>query len=294
MFNIYNDLDVAEISKCAPLLKKLKLRVEQLINDWPDNPNLVSLVNMIDRMLSGVSVSQTIVYMATSLESMLSVASTWETVAAKHVSLRDQLAPLKQLLIHWRSLELKFWRESMMFHKRRIEMSVSRFWFSLFALFVQTFNGKNTVSQLIDALFNFLHTSPLGEFQARLDLLTSWANYCSFFDQSKLSATVTNIVQYHSAVVQRIEKAIKSEIDLLKQDLKSFVKIQQWRDFNIFSLKESVQRCKVKIRKVLTNYDKVLQREVTEHLVLDTESKEKTESEVIPQKHKLEVDLSEC
>ena len=276
MYNIYTDQNVQETSKCASLLKDLQSRVETLLQEWPEHPDLCGLIKSINRILNSVPVSQTVVYFAVSLEALLSIADSWETVAAKHVSLREQLGPLKQLLIHWRSLELKFWKQSMMYHKQQVYRSVSKFWFNLFAVFIQTMNGKAEIENLIEALFKFLHSSSIGEFEGRLDMLRSWQKFCLFFEKLDLAAIVGNIVSYHEGTLTRIEKSIQAQVDLLKHDLKSFVKVQQWRDFNIFSLKESVHRCKIKIKKVLNSYDEILKQPVTEHLILKDEQLEAT------------------
>ena len=268
IYNIYTDSNVPEFSKCGPFLTDLKRRVKELLAEWPDHPTLCQIMKSADRMLYSFPVDKPIVFMSVALESLLALCNSWETVAAKFVSLQQHIGPLKQLLIHWRSLELTFWKQSMKYHQRQVYMSVARFWFNLFSLFVQTFNEKITVEQLTTALSRFLQTSKVGEFQARLDILESWANYCKLFNKMHLYSTVLNLVEYYSAVLDRITKHQESQVSILRQELKSFIKIQQWRDFNIFSLKESVRRCKVKIRKVLRDYAKLLDEPVKEHLIL--------------------------
>ena len=271
IYNIYTDSNVPEFSKCGPLLKDLKRRVNELFTEWPEHPTLCQIIKSADRMLYAFPVDKPVVFMSVCLESLLALCNSWETVAAKYVSLQQHIAPLKQLLIHWRSLELTFWKQSMQYHQRQVYMSVARFWFNLFSLFVQTINEQITVEQLTIALSKFLQTSKVGEFQARLDILKSWAKYCKLFNKIHLYSTVMNLIDYYKGVLNRITKHQENQVSLLRQELKSFIKIQQWRDFNIFSLKESVKRCKVKIRKVLRDYSKLLDEPVKDHLFLKKE-----------------------
>ena len=274
LYNIYTDQNISETSKCAPLLKDLKSRVEFLLQEWPEEPNLCSLIKSIDRILYSVPVSQTVVYFAASLEALLAIANSWQVVAARHVSLQNELEPLKNLDMHWRQMELKFWKQSMMYHKQKVYRSVSKFWFNLFALFVQTMNGKNNMEKFIEALFKFLHTSPIGEFEARLDMLASWKNYCNFFGKTEIASIVSNVVDYHKGALARMEKSIEAQVNLLKHDLDSFLKIKSWGSFNLFALKENVIRCKIKIKKVLSNYDEILKQPVADHLILKNENEE--------------------
>ena len=194
----------------APLAV-LSQRLHVLLEEWPEHPLLQQLLAIVDRLL-GLPLSTPLKTALTGLELLLARAQVWEETAARHVTLKQQLAAVAGLATRWRKLELASWKGLLERVQLRHAAGANSSWYHLYQLLVLGVTQEDTPSSAaaaaegvtgVDAsaavaadggssgsgsgssdagyrsvassVEAFMQTSTLGEFAARLQLLFSFA-----------------------------------------------------------------------------------------------------------------------
>jgi midasin len=181
-------------------LSGMSHRLIQLLEEWPEHPLLLQLLAIVERLL-GLPLSVPLKQALTGLELLLARAQVWEETAAKHVSLKQQLAAVAGLATRWRKLELASWKGLLQRVRARHAAGASRSWYHLYQVLVLGTGGDSAAADAaaaaaaaaeggdaaaagaLDAAYKrtaslveaFVQTSTVGEYAARLQLLQSFA-----------------------------------------------------------------------------------------------------------------------
>lgn len=279
-YSIYKDPNPPEMALMLEPLRQFLERVSGLLVEWPDHPILIQFLT-IAKALVGISVEAPIMKALTGVELLLSKAQIWEETAAKHVSLAREMGELMKLVRRWRKLELESWPALLECTLEKHEKSAEKLWFFLYGLLHREF-GENLNKEMeatISSLEEFMQTSPLGEFQRRLDLLSSFHGQFLLEDMyddphvgsskaavQKLCNALYNVGEYYSQFLPAVEEALTAGKAPIEKELKGFVKLTKWEDRGYYALAISAEKTHRKLHKLIRKYDELLKKPIMEVL----------------------------
>lgn len=222
---------VEEVCLIEGPVSALRRRVRELLEEWPGNPLLAQLETIADRLLA-TPVSVPLKQVMTGSELLLQRSQLWEETAAKHVSIRSQLDVIGQLAQRWHRLELASWAQQLVLTRDRHARGAHRSWPHIYRLLTAT---DSPLSDVFQTLEHFVQTSTLGEFEARLALLTSFQGHMeakALGDPSgalaprwmQLAALLSNLVRYYGQFRKTVSAAIDATFLPLEKELKDFVR----------------------------------------------------------------------
>jgi midasin len=278
--NIYKDPNPPEMALMLEPLRQFLERVSGLLAEWPDHPILVQF-SSIAKALVGISLEAPIMKPLTGIELLLSKAQLWEENSAKHVSLAREMGELMKLVRRWRKLELESWPALLECTLEKHEKSAEKLWFFLHGLLHRQLGEdfSKEMEATISSLEEFMQTSPLGEFQRRLDLLSSF--YGQFLLEEiyddphagasrtavqKLCNVLYNVREYYSQFLPAVEEALTIGKAPIEKELKGFVKLTKWEDRGYYALAVSAEKTHRKLHKLIRKYDDLLKKSAMEVL----------------------------
>uniref|UniRef100_A0A1I7XML4 BACK domain-containing protein n=1 Tax=Heterorhabditis bacteriophora TaxID=37862 RepID=A0A1I7XML4_HETBA len=104
--DVYRSSSLKEFRRAADLLDALITRIKEVQERWPEIVALKLIVDAINNFLSA-PLSTTQIKMASRIESVIEQAEEWEKIADRNNSLREQLEPIRKLLVDWKKMEAK-------------------------------------------------------------------------------------------------------------------------------------------------------------------------------------------
>lgn len=288
IYDFYQDANVSEAQRLPTVMNNFLSRLNELLIEWPDHPILCELQICIRRILS-FSTSNPLMKYLTGLEFILKKAQDWENYASKAVSIYQHLDEITNLIVRWRSLELKSWSNLLDLVRHNFKNNANRWWFHIYDLYSQfTKSNDNSrecnVSEIIRTLSRFIENSNIGEFSARLMLLRSFYHqltYEKYFihkDDSRfigiqqLHCIFCNMYQYYAQFLCAVEDKIKSLRAPIDKELQDFVKISKWNDFNYWSLKDGIARTHHTLHKYIKKFRECLSESVGPILIFTSRS----------------------
>lgn len=123
------------------LMAKLRLLQEQ----WPGHEVLQLLMRMCHRLLYA-SVADPLMKTIAGVQLLLYKAQQWESYAAKHVSLDNELKPFRTLMKRWRRIELLSWTKFLDDEEEKFARSARTWWPHLYSTFQTTFGASETAT----------------------------------------------------------------------------------------------------------------------------------------------------
>nr|KAG5703289.1 hypothetical protein BaRGS_025531 [Batillaria attramentaria] len=233
-YNIYTDPNVAEVIQCRPVLRQMVVRVTELQQEWPEHPTL---------------------------------KQHWESNASRHVSMATQLAEVTAVIVRWRKLELSCWSGSLDIEVERCRRRASRWWFHLYNLTSSFLSEQEQeTGELLKSLKQFMESSSMGEFSARLNILLAF--HCQLVNMEPsqqrdlLLCVLWNIHQFYKQFQVYVDAEISRLRAPIEKELKGFVKIARWSDMNYWALKESTEKTHRTVHKHTRAFQAVLNQPV--------------------------------
>ncbi|CAG8469891.1 6305_t:CDS:10 [Ambispora leptoticha] len=299
VYDFYRDPNLNEAKKINPILSEFQTRIKNLLEEWPDHAVLLQLYEISIRIQSFV-LNSPIAKFLTGLELLLQKSAEWEAYASSRVSLQIQLDQITSLIIAWRQLELNCWPNLLAAQDKYYAESVYQWWFHLYNCVVSPAIGRfecqvfakeeitKHITQIVETLDQFLQSSKLGDFQARLDLIHSfYLHLCVNIefqkalqkrDDQEAATTISsyynqaadalyNVYKYYSQFLTQHGKSLEEMRKPIEKDLKDFVKLASWKDVNIYALKKSAEKTHRHLSKCIRKYKQVLDKPITEIIV---------------------------
>ena len=279
-YDIYKDPNPPEMALMLEPLGRFLERVGGLLAEWPEHPILLQFLK-IAKALVGISLEAPIMKALTGVELLLSKAQLWEENSAKHVSLAGEMNEMMKLVRRWRKLELESWPSLLDCTLEKHEKSAESLWFFLHGLLHRQWadDMDKEIEDTISSLEEFMQTSPLGEFQRRLDLLRSF--YGQFTIEEAYNAPhggasqtsvrmiahiLYNVHEYYSQFLLAVEEAVSLGKSPLEKELKGFVKLTKWEDRGYYALALSAEKTHRKLHNIRRRYDELLKKPVLDLL----------------------------
>jgi len=247
-------------------LQSLRVRINTLLEEWPDHPVLMQLDAIAIRIFS-MPVNSPLKMLLTGLELLLARAQVWEETAAKHVTIAPELKAIAALATRWRRLELTGWKALLKRTVARSEAGAHVGWFHLYRI-MQSMD--TSVQEVSVASEQFIQGSSLGEYNTRLNLLKSFQGQivASLLSLSvaenedengvalkkqrnrTLAAVLNNVHRYYSQFIPAVEKAVAAGLAPSEKDLKDFVKLAKWEDRGYYAMKASTEKAQRHLHKL--------------------------------------------
>ena len=108
--DVYRRANPPEAISVVPLLRILKSRVLELLQQFPEHPTLTSVVQSIDRVFL-LSPFVPVITLCTGIELVLSRVNDWHVNAPKALGMRQETDQLWAQVVEWRKRELNQWKD---------------------------------------------------------------------------------------------------------------------------------------------------------------------------------------
>ncbi|XP_076466261.1 midasin-like [Babylonia areolata] len=267
-YNVYVDPNVEEVMACRRVLRGVEGRVRELQEEWPSNPILTELQNLVERIES-FSIMSPVIKFLTGMELLLEKAQHWEQNAASHVSMATQLAEVTSIIVQWRKLELRCWNGALDIEVERCRKKASRWWFHLYTLttdYLAQRQSEGEGDKLLESLKQFMEGSSIGEFCARVDILQAFHQHLVHTEASpqrdRLLPLLWNLHQFYNQFRVPVEEEITRLRAPVEKELKGFVKIARWSEMNYWALKASTEKTHRTVHKHARTFQGLLNQPV--------------------------------
>jgi midasin (ATPase involved in ribosome maturation) len=149
--NIYIDSSSSSLSswtsqlvRCKQVMLTCKIKLNQLLVDWPSNPVLIELKKIIKRIES-FDLNDSLLKYLTGLELLYHKSENWQLIGGKRYTIEPEMRLVNGLIVDWRKLELLFWQKnSLELEIEQIRSKESHVWFNhVFAICVEFLNNAS-------------------------------------------------------------------------------------------------------------------------------------------------------
>ncbi|KAN0063854.1 AAA ATPase midasin [Thecaphora frezii] len=278
-FNFYLDPRPDEASKVISIVDGLRRRLSELIQEWPDQMVLQHIRDRCDALLRLDSASP-VAKVLSALEQLLMHTEDWEGFASSQTSLKLHREQISGQIVEWRRLELSCWARILENQATDYEEGgVAEWWFRLFEVLVggtraASLEGDEArqehVRKLIDSLDQFIRSSSIGQFEARLRLLDSFSRFldllvelapadesCGF---SEVGTVLKNVAAFFWQFHAKVATTLKQQRDILEKEIRNFIKLASWKDINVHALKTSAQKTHRQLHKCIRSFRDILRQ----------------------------------
>jgi len=287
-YNFYSDPNYQELRNGAIVIANLHKRLGVISEEWPDQMVVKHLMEKCQSILE-VGSHSPVSKILTLVEQLLIQSEDWEMYSNRHNSIKIHQAELVRLVVNWRRLELSCWRTLLDSQAIKFTTDVSEWWFRLYDAVVRgTANAVDqdpegetlTLDQYLGALIplidDFITASPLGQFDARMQLLHSFEKYVAVITPSKsplfrsafqrVRRILSSAYHYYDLFSDQLRKNLLDEKVAFEKEVKAFIKLASWKDVNVQALKQSAQRTHRQLYKVMKKFRDVLRQPVVHWL----------------------------
>ncbi|GAA93514.1 hypothetical protein E5Q_00155 [Mixia osmundae IAM 14324] len=252
--DFYRGSNAAELSRLVPVIKPLQGRLAELIRDWPDQVILQTIQERCDGLLNlayACPVARALSY----LEQMLPLLDDWAGYASKAVSLAEHQAAISQLIIDWRRQELSAWTRLVEREIAACESAVAPWWFKLLAVITSVPSGLPEqhahLRELIKLIDIFLGQAPVGQFEARLRLVDSFARYAEKTRDERVTRILRNLSHFYAHSLGKTTQVVQQARSSVTAEINSIIKLASWKDTNTHALRTSAQKSHRQLHKLV-------------------------------------------
>ncbi|KAJ7673557.1 hypothetical protein B0H17DRAFT_1208374 [Mycena rosella] len=288
-YNFYADANILEARKAATVTTSLKTRLQVLVQEWPDQMVLHHLLGRCDAVLA-LELGSPVAKVLSALEQLLVQTADWEIYANRHNTLKEHQSALTTLIVEWRRLELACWQGLLQSQAKTFADGTADWWFHIYDATIrgpldaadregqdsESSSLSDYLATLMPLLDDFIRTSPLGQFHARMQLLRSFEMYCihlagtktgSFQETLNRVHRILHATQsYYSLFSVQVSNKLSEQRNVLEKELRGFIKLASWKDINVQALKASAQRTHHQLYKIIRKFRDVLRQPVANHL----------------------------
>ena len=282
-YNFYMDSNIVEIKKASAIVEALKKRLDTLVQEWSDQMVLQHLRNRCDLFLQ-LDLHSPLAKILAALEQLLTQSEDWELYANRENTLKEHQRAITGLIVDWRRLELSSWQGLLQAQAKSFADGTSYWWFRIYDVAIRgsldvlgresqdTNDFTNYLHKLIPLLDDFIRSSPLGQYHARMRLLQSFATYASHLARSKLGCLhlglervwriLQTTFQYYDLFSTSISRHLTEQQTLIEKEIQGFIKLASWKDVNIHALKQSAQKTHRQLYKCIRRFRDVMRQPV--------------------------------
>jgi len=285
-YDFYRDANVPELRSATRVITHMRTFLLSIFAEWPDQMVLQHLIDRCDAILT-LSLKSPIAKVLSVLELLLLQTDDWEMFANRDNSLSSHRQALTDLIVRWRRLELACWNSLLESEARAFAQGASEWWFTLHNALgrglmdaLRSNEEETYLRRLIPLIDEFISSSPLGQFNFRMQLLESFVLYLSELLQIKIGPEekclrrALNIVhsthQFYQLHQPEIQQYLTDRRAVLDKEIQGFIKLASWKDTNVQALKQSAQATHYQLYKVIRKLRGVLREAITLKLNIKT------------------------
>ncbi|VDB91850.1 unnamed protein product [Peniophora sp. CBMAI 1063] len=276
-YDFYLDANVPELRKAARVVCDMAERLRVLVVEWPEQMVLQHLLARCDQVLR-LNIHSPVAKVLAAIEQLLVQSEDWEMYANRENTLKVHRDALTSLIVEWRRLELASWQGLLETQEATFKDAVSEWWFRIYNACVRGLfditDGAGDIDKFLDELVplieSFVTSSPLGQFERRLDTLRGFGRWVVLLAKEKSAAEATALSRvfkiiasttaYFSQFMAQVAASLSTQRDTLEKDIKNFIKLASWRDVNVQSLKASAKRTHIQLYKSIRKFRDILRQ----------------------------------
>lgn len=302
--NFYVDPNIFEARKALTVVRSLRSRIVNILQEWPDQVILQHLLARCDVVLA-LDLNSPVAKLLSALENLLLQTEDWEMYAHREISLTHDRQAITNLIVEWRRLELSSWKSLLDSQCQFFVDAVAEYWFHLYELLIcgplnaaeeDSRNLSEYLQRMPYLLDDFMRTSSLGQFHARLKLLKSFEILIGRMledpaTQSTVLSSVMSIVhfswRFFHLYSSQLSQSLGDQRRSLEKEVDALIKLASWRDVNVQALKQSARKTHHQLYKIIRKFRDALRQPVAQKLSsLFTESVEGPRQPELPTCHR--------
>ncbi|KAF8967136.1 hypothetical protein BDZ97DRAFT_1903538 [Flammula alnicola] len=287
-YNFYSDPNYGELKNAASVIDALRRRLHVISQEWPDQMVVKHLIERCDSILS-INSRSPVAKVIAMVEQLLVQSEDWEMYSNRDNSIKLHQEELVRLVVNWRRLELSCWQSLLDSQAKMFTEELSGWWFRLYDAVVrgslsatdqESDDNKEALNLYIETLIplldDFINSSPLGQFDARMQLIQSFERYLAAIAPSKapiqrstlqrVGRVLNASYRYYDLFSDPLRKRLIDEKAALEKEVKGFIKLASWKDVNVQALKQSAQRTHRQLFKIARKFRDVLREPVSGRL----------------------------
>ncbi|TKY64312.1 Midasin protein [Spatholobus suberectus] len=293
-YNFYKDSNAPEMVQMLKVLAPLQQQILSLLKEWEDHNDLRKILDVIDMLLTLPS-DTPLAKAFSGLQFLLHKAQVMQANGSKF-SFSNQLKYVYDLLSSWQKMELDSWPALLDEVMDQYENNAGKLWFPLYTVL----QPSSCDTSIIQSLEDFIHTSSIGEFRKRLQLLFA------FLGQNHISASLKinsspyqleqstflyNMFGFYVQFLPIVLKYIDTSRKEVEVELSKLVKLCQWEHGKSYLSIEILKKGRQKLKKLIQKYTDILQEPVS--IFLNHKAAQRGEKAQSFHGHKLIYDLNQ-
>ena len=277
-YNFYLDSNLSEAKRLVKLASRIRERFSDLKRTWPEHATLQDVLQTAEELLA-LHHTEPLAKLLTRVEKLHGYVYEWQLVASREFNVASLENETKEMIIGWRRLELATWARLLDFEREKCLEDVKLWWFvayeSIIAAIWAFKENKNMVRSymepLIAELRSFLVSTSLGQYSARLNLISTFSKYSEYLSHQYpamaiLHQALESLLYFHRKYEPNVHQTLDKGREPLEKEMKDIVLMASWRDTNIIALRDSAKRSHHKLFKMVRKYRALLAQPVEDAL----------------------------
>ncbi|KAK5174738.1 AAA ATPase midasin [Saxophila tyrrhenica] len=295
--NIYKDPNPAQAKVLVGVINLAVGRFRSLHETFAEHATPVEVLRQSDEILQ-IPHSTPLAQLLPRVEKLHGAVNQWQAIASRQYNVLDILERLTNLVVSWRQLELSSWAGLFDNEWRQSQEAAASWWYIAYENIMLSnaetdgpADGQAVLQELLQALGDFMASSGLGEYSARLDILRAfeahlWTRSKSDEHFGKRYSALRNFNAFYSRFTAKVEETLANGRRDLEKEVKNVIQVASWKDRNIDTLRQSAQSSHRKLLRLVRKFRTLLAQPVAQILTADLPAGPKIEAHQPPaQKH---------
>ncbi|CAJ0946589.1 unnamed protein product, partial [Mesorhabditis belari] len=250
--DVYRSCDHTEIKKALDVLKILRRRTLEVQERWPEVASLRLILEAIDEF-EEESLTTNHMRLSLRLETVVAVSEEWIKLADRANTIKEQLAPIVELLLEWKKMEVRSWSILL---ERTEEDSKTQAQLVAYPLFERLFlaSESDLETHLVPQAIEWIQHGVLVDYPTRIESVQSLSTWAKKLGKSSLSKKLTSVAA-HFAQFASLTKARLDEMrSPIETALKDYVHIAKYNDLNLENIKASSKKAHIQLFKIIKKF----------------------------------------
>ena len=273
-YNMYADPNIVETRKLLELIQNISRRFRQLETSWPEHSTLVEVLRHCEDILQ-VPHATPLSGFLPRLEKLYVTVNDWQSIASREFAVNDLLANVSDMIISWRQLELSTWADLFNREWKHCQRTAASWWYVAYDTIMAIANHAAEISSrdlkrtrdLLEVLTDFVQSSGLGEYSARLQMLRGFqshlaSNAAQSPGQEHISTALANFNRFYGHFEDAVTIQLSEGRAKLEKEIKIVIQLASWKDRNIDVLRQSALSSHRKLLRLVRKFRNLLAQPV--------------------------------
>ncbi|KAK6046900.1 hypothetical protein COOONC_15592, partial [Cooperia oncophora] len=244
VLDVYRSASLAQFRRAAEILEPLAKRTRVIMERWPEV--FISAILFLIFQFASEQCEE------------------WEKMADRMNSLRHELAPLRELLVDWKKMEVRSWGELL----RRVENDGQlRAQLVVYPLFDALFKAETSEAQtaLIAMSTEWISNASLLDYSIRIKSVHCLAEWAELLGYNSVSLQLHSMAAHFEQYTPVVEQSLREAREPAEHALKDYVKIVKFNDLNLWNIKVSSQKAHTHLYKIVRKFREAVGVQVSPH-----------------------------